>query len=208
MLKGLSKVFVLVTGALLLNGCNTSVTSEAAFLQWLDNPSNGLIKKASANGFSLSLKYLPSEYLAYIEMKKGNDGRSQQDFLDDFKDSMSLLFSIEHNAHGIDATNYDVQNMVGYKQRINDLNFELKRHLFVKGQDGEKISPVLTTFENNYEVGGKKTFYIVFTNTNVDEEENKSIDIVFEDPFLDTGISHFVFKKKNIEEIPTLEFIN
>jgi hypothetical protein len=196
-------------GALILNSCTTSIRTETAFLKWLDNPKNGLVKKASANGFSFSLKYLPSEYLAYTEMTKGNDGKNREEFLNDFEGSISMLFSIEHDIQGIDATNYDVQNMVGYKQRINELNFGLKEHLFIKGTDGKKIRPVLTTFENSYEIGGKKTFYVVFPKIPSIQQKTESVDIVFDDPFLDTGISHFVFKKQNIEQqIPTLEFIN
>ncbi|SNZ01681.1 hypothetical protein [Flagellimonas pacifica] len=194
--------------ALALSSCTRSIGSETAFLKWLDNPKNGLVKKASANGFSFSLKFLPSEYLAYTELKKGNDEKGWNELLHDFESSMSVLFSIEHDMHGIDATNYDIQNMAAYKERINELNFGLKQHLFIKGSEGKKIRPVLTTFENNYEIGGKKTFYVVFPKTDEEQWKTESLDIVFDDPFLDTGISHFAFKKQHIDQIPTLEFIN
>jgi hypothetical protein len=188
--------------------CSNTITTEAALLEWINNPENGFSKKATANGFLFSAKYLPSAYLAYAEFKKGDSTKDIETLSKEFENSMTLLFSIEHEQQGIDATNYNVENMVAYKERINQLNFDIKNHMFIKEKNGKKIKPVLTTFENSYEIGGKKTFYIVFPKNKEVKNSSETIDLVFDDTFLDTGISHFVFQKEKINQLPTLEFIN
>ena len=117
------------------------------------------------------------------------------------------LLTIEHETKGTDATNYQVNNLPEFRQRISELNFEIKNHLFIKNKNGEKKFPVLATFENLYEVGGKKSFYIVFTRDSKNKDVSPTIDVVFQDPFFDTGISHFMFEQDKIDNLPELQFI-
>lgn len=199
--------FLILIGVLLLGGCTNSLATEEEFLKWLNEPKNGLVKKTSANGFVLTLKYLPPEYLLYTERKK-ETGTHSQIPPEEFNESMTFILSIQHQSHGIDATNYGIQSMAEYKNRIAQLNFDMKKYLFVKDENGKKTSPVLIAFENAYEIGGKKSFYVVFSKKAGGENETGTMDIVFEDPFLDTGINHFVFKKSALTQIPKLEFTN
>ena len=62
-----SKIFYVVVALMVLSGCTRTMGTETAFLKWLDDPDNGCVKAISANGFTMSLKYLPPEYLAYME---------------------------------------------------------------------------------------------------------------------------------------------
>ncbi|HBU77415.1 MAG TPA: hypothetical protein DEF18_04875 [Muricauda sp.] len=201
-----SKIFYVVVALMVLSGCTRTMGTETAFLKWLDDPDNGCVKAISANGFTMSLKYLPPEYLAYMESIKGDediDALQHQ-----FDSSMTLLFTVVHNKEEVSVSNYNVPDMVAYRERANVLNFELRNHLYIKGAGGERIPPVLATYENTYEVGGKKSFYVVFPRTQVEGLGENVVDVVFDDPFMDTGISHFMFNRKALEQIPTLQFIN
>ncbi|WP_298487870.1 hypothetical protein [uncultured Maribacter sp.] len=211
MLKGLKNRFWFIFLSILLGtGCNSSFKNEGEFLYWLNQIENGYLKRNSANGFSLSLKYLPPEYLAYLEVKKGglDSDEKYESLFNEFNKSRTFLFTIEHQIPGVDATNYNIQSVSEFKERVSKLNFQIKEYIFFKTENGKKFKPVLTTFENLYEIGGKKTFYIVFSKVKEIEDDSDKIDIVFEDPFFETGINHFVFDKKKIKCLPELLFIN
>lgn len=191
-------------------GCNSSIKNEAAFLEWLNQPENGYVKKNHTNGFSMTMKYLPAEYLAYAEFKNEDldPSKDRATLVEEFEDSRTFILSIEHEVSGIDISNYGIQNISEFKRRISELNFNIKDYIFLKNENGKKSKPVLTTFENSYELGGKKTFYIVFAKEQEKDIDAKKIDIVFEDPFFDTGINHFMFQTEQIDHSPILQFIN
>jgi hypothetical protein len=189
-------------------GCSSSFKSEGDFLKWMNEPENGYVKRTSANGFSISLKYLPPEYLGFIEMKKGDVKVDVQSLIKEFDGSRTFLLTLEHEVSGVDVTNYNINNVPEFKERMNELNFQIKDYLSLKTKEGQTIRPVLTTFENLYEIGDKKSFYVVFTKEDEVQDKPEELDIVFHDPFFDTGINHFVFKTKDIDNVPDLKFIN
>ncbi len=206
MLKGL-KISALVFLVSMM-GCSSSVDNEKEFLKWLGDQDNGFVKKAKANGFLLSMKYLPAEYLALNEMEK--DGKSDmkyfKDYVNKFKDSKTFLLMISNEENSVNAGNYDVTNLREYDQRIKDLSFNIKELLVLKTSSGKKYQPVLTTMENLYEISNKKSIYIVFTDDQKEILNSERLDIVFQDTFLDTGINHFVFESKKINNLPSLNF--
>lgn len=197
-------VFVLV-------GCDTSsLDSKESFFKWMGDKKNGFIKETSANNFSLRMKYLPPEYLAMNEVSsiRGSGLENYNSFLEEFKNTRTFLLSIKHKNAGVDITNYNVADMQDYRRRIADLNFRIKETVRLKIANGTEFSPVLSTIENTYEIGGLKSIYLVFSDKSGEVLNSNTLDIVFNGGFLDTGISHFVFKKEAIENIPTLTFIN
>ena len=67
-------------------GCNSAFNNELSFLKWIGQPENGFVKYNSANGFNLSLKYLPSDYVAFLEYNKSGVDSLQlnSDMLNEF----------------------------------------------------------------------------------------------------------------------------
>lgn len=194
---------------LLLISCSSSIDNEKELLKWLNTPSNGFVKKSSSNGFVLTMKYLPPEYLAFNEMKKDARGNTDlQEYLESFKNSRTFLLTIAPDDKKMDATTYGVSNMSDYSQRIKDLSFNIKESLILKTDSGQRYNPVLTTMENLYEIGNKKSIYIVFSDDKKHILNSEKLDITFQDTFLDTGITHFVFKRKKIDNLPNLNFLN
>src|SRR5690606_6423925 len=163
-------------------------------------------KETSANRFLLTMKYLPPEYLAFNEISKSDDDNKLfNDYLEEFKNSRTFLLIISPEDTGVDVSKYGIFNMDEYKQRINDLNFNIKERIYIQTDNGEKYHPNLTTMENLYEVSNKKRIYLVFAE-NEAISNSKTLDVVFIDDFLDTGINHFLFKKDKIDNIPQIKF--
>ncbi|MBP2832844.1 hypothetical protein J8281_11665 [Aquimarina sp. U1-2] len=206
MLKGLKSSVLLLL--IILSGCSSSVTTEKEFLKWLGDANNGFVKKNSANGFLLAMKYLPAEYLALNEMGKDEktEGTYFEEYVAKFKNSRTFLLTISNENANVDASNYNVANLREYNQRIKDLSFAIKKSLVLKTSSGKKYEPVLTTMENLYEIANKKAIYMVFTDDQKEIVNSDRLDIVFHDEFLDTGINHFVFQKEKIDNLPNLNF--
>lgn len=206
MLKGLKNsicIFLLIAMS-----CSSSINNEKELLKWLGDSDHGFVKKTKANGFLLSMKYLPAEYLALNEMKKDNktDMNDFQGYVDKFKNSKTFLLTISHDEETVNISNYNVANLSEYGQRVRDLSFNIKEVLVLKTSLGKKYNPVLTTMENAYEIANKKSIYMVFSDDQKEILNSEQLDIVFQDTFLDTGISHFVFESKKINNLPNLNF--
>lgn len=206
-----SKVFLVFL--ILFISCQRGFKDEESFLKWLSNRDNGFVKKASGNGFSLTMKYLPPQYLALLEAKKVDGVKTVNDDLyhgklKQFKDARTFLLTFEHDEKGVDITKYGVTDMIEFKKRMNTLNFGMKEFVHLRGGDGIKHSPVLASFENIYEINNKKTFYIVFSKDLIKDKDLKDLDVTYVDEIFETGISHFVFDKEKIDKLPKLNFIH
>lgn len=193
-----------------LTACGKSFKTEADFHKWLHDQENGLVKERSANGFSLKVKYLPGEYLAYLEA--GRQKEKTAHYLKDFQNSRTFLFSIDYLSKedpNANILHYDVSNMPEYDQRVRELNFNMKDYIYIKTSDGKIHRPVLATMENIYHLSSKKDIYLVFADetTQGSLTNSEELDLVFEDGIFDTGINHFVFSKKHLNNLPEFAFI-
>jgi hypothetical protein len=93
-----------------------------------------------------------------------------------------------------------VGNYQAYKRRVMDLNFNLDR--YVRLRDGEKeVKPLLHTLENTYGATEGRSLYLVFENA---AAGGSTLDFVFSDEILGTGISHFRFRKSDLENVPSI----
>lgn len=204
------KEIILIVFSIVFMQCHNTIDDKAELMRWMANKNNGLIKQHSGNGFLLTLKYLPPEYLAINEVDSdgGNSTKSYSEYLNNFKYSRTFLLTIAHDNTKVDITNYNVFSMPEYKQRIEELNFKIKDYIYLKTEKGKKYAPVLSTMENIYEIGNRKSIYLVFSDDKERILSTETLDVVFQDEFIDTGISHFVFKKKNIDNLPVLTFLN
>ena len=66
--------------------------------------------------------------------------------------------------------------------------------------------------EHVYQLKPGRDFNIVFAPSDENElisiRKKPELDIVFEDGYFDTGISHFIFKQEKIKNIPPINLNN
>jgi len=205
-----NKIFLVITVLVFLSCSKTAFDSEEEFYKWVNDADNGFVKVQESNGFRLEVKCLPTDYLTYLELSKRDKPYTKNDITQlqkEFGESKTFVLTIEHEDKAVDPTYYNVMDMPEYKERIRKLNFNMKEHIYIKGNDGSEITPVLATMENIYQVSNKKTLYLVFPNTDNKLNEAEMIDLVFEDTFLKTGINHFKFSNKDLNRLPKFNFI-
>lgn len=196
---------------LLASACNQSFKSEQEFYKWLNDHDNGLITTRTTGSIKISVKYLAPEFLAYRELKQTNNyTRELKDsIVNVYKNSLTFLLAIgpDESKEDFDIMTTGVENIVEFNERVKKLNFEIGQFITLKTENGE-YKPVLSTLENVYGLTNKRNIYIVFAPN---EESKKllcaqKLDLVFEDDIFLTGINHFKFDKKKLDNIPHINF--
>ncbi len=206
----LNKIYMLgfIVILLFVKCSDNDVDSQSDLIHWIADEENGMVKKTEANNFILTMKYLPPELLALNEAGNKDSLDLYKKYLKEFKGSRTFILTMKNQNASVDITNYGVTDITEYKSRISYLNFDIKDHVYIKTESGRKIKPVLSTMENIYEIGDTKSIYFVFADENEEVLKSNTLDIVFEDNIIDTGISHFLFAKKFLDNTPTLNFLN
>jgi len=153
---------------------------------------------------------MPVDYLTYNEIKSERSKFNKM-MLDSVKskyqNSRTFLLTIEpiNEKKDMDLLFQGATSFEEYKMRINMLNFNPGEYVKINAKDKSHL-PVLSTMENAYNIDVKKNLYLVFANENnlLNEPE---LDFEFNDMIFETGINHFVFQKKDIDNIPSFKFL-
>lgn len=195
-----------------LSSCREKLSSHTAFVKWLDNPSNNLVKEQTVGAIDLKVKYLPAEYLGYEEFIGEEDKVLNLDSLiNDYNQSLTFLFTIgpKDGVENIDVLKAGVANYGEFAYRVHDLNFNLAEYVDLKVGD-VYYKPVLTRLEDTYGIANHRNFYVVFAPTEQAPQaikESKEFTFRFIDGIFATGINQFHFRKIDITNIPQLAYI-
>ncbi len=191
---------------LFLNGCKKEFKNERDFYKWWNEQDNGLVKSKTINDFKVTVKFMPPEYLTYNEVKE-NRKLNIDTIRKKYFNSRTFLLTIEpvDSRKDVDLLFQGIISLGEYKERVMKLNFSPGDFIKIKTNTREYF-PVLSTMENVYNIDVKKNLYLVFSNEDnlLDEPE---LDFVFNDQIFETGITHFLFQKKNMDNIPEFKFL-
>jgi hypothetical protein len=192
-----------------LFSCET-IKTEKDFYKWISKEKNGLVKEKAANGFLLTTKFLPSELLAYREYKSDNS-LNKDTLLKNYGTTQTFLLSIRLDTSLRSKGNIMFQGVEGYadyKRRILDFNFGIDEMIYIK-YNNKIYKPLVHAFENTFNIVDGKNIYLVFDLKDLKSKgAPEEIDFIFEDQHFNTGISHFGFKKADLENLPKIEIFN
>ncbi len=193
-----------------LTSCSNDVKSVAELEKWVHQKENGLVCQKKINNVILTMTYLPPELLVGRELQRGGQYTPvMRDSLQkNYAHNLTFLLTIQPDAEkkaSGDILYRGVTDYVSYKQRVNQLNFGMEP--YIRLHTGTKtFSPALAAFENTYSLADHRSLYLVFSENTVDEGlfTGEKLDISFTDEFFDTGISHFVFDRTDLQDIPRI----
>lgn len=205
---------ILVLSVLIFTQCQRSIESEADFQKWLHTPENGFVQQKKVNNLVITTKYLPPSYLALSDLKAFE--QPSQLMFDSlmlaYKNSLTFVMTIqpdkEKKANG-DVMYRGVSDYLSYKERVAQMNFGMDEYvrLYI---GGKTFKPVLTTFDNTYSLVEHRSLYLVFA----EEKEGEGLftgdilDLAFNDEVFNTGISHFKFRREDIQNTPKINFLD
>jgi len=205
-LRGMCYFMILIAAI----SCQEKVDSVTAFRQWLHQSDNGFTVEKQSNNLILTASYLPNTYLAYRDLQAEAYQNQNIVTFDSLKQlyEHSITFTLTlrpdktKKASG-DVMYRGVNNYMEYKQRATDLNFGMEAYFSLKA-GAQTLKPVLSTFENTYSMVEHRTIYLVFTEEQAKSSilDTEELELVFNDEIFQTGISHFKFKKENLQQLP------
>jgi len=208
--KSNSLCIVLLMCAVLM-ACN-KISSPEDYVHWVNSEDNGLTNTKYVNGLRLTVKYLPSEYMAYQELK--NLGKYSAGCRDSivgmYRKNLYFLLTLapdERKAAGGDVVMDNTRSYSDYVDKVMMMNFAIEHYIAIV-VDGRKIRPILATVENTYGLTRYRNIVCVFDRrNNALLQSADSYDFEFNDELFMTGISHFIFHKQDIDDIPQMTFL-
>ena len=183
------------------------------YIQWINNPENGLTIVKKINNLKITVKYLPPEYLAYQELKEKKQLSQQvkDSLVNHYARNKTFLLTVGpedgNNKAGADIMFRGIQKYEEYRLRSVTMNFEMAEFVSLVTSKGS-LAPVLSTMENVYGLKPDRSIYFVFAQQqpghNLNEEE--VLDFTFNDELFGTGINHFGFTREKLEKTPRFVF--
>ncbi|EAY24031.1 hypothetical protein M23134_03329 [Microscilla marina ATCC 23134] len=197
---------ILIGMAWLYAGCQASIDSQRALYQWVHNPANGMVKSKEVGLYRLTMKYLPPE----LQASRGLARQSAQQvagLLKSGRDNLTFVLnlSLVSPSGGQDIMYQEVSSYAAYKKRALDMNFNMAKYIAIKA-DGKEISPSIAHLENTYSLTQGRNIVLVFDRKQVPQSAQK-LDITFTDQLFGTGIHHFVFHQKDLDNLPQVTYL-
>lgn len=209
------KCYIGILLLLMLVACNkTTVNTYEEYLAWLNDSDNGLTMDKKAGGIIIKVKHLPSNYLAYQDLL--HESHVNKDIVDslinNYDKSLTFLLNIgvDGNTKKGDIMYHDVNNYEEYKKKLYNMNFDIEKKISLTINEKEYF-PVLAHLENVYGLTESRNIMVVFVPETENEQsfyDAKEIAFTYDDELFKTGINHFVFKRENINNIPSFIFWN
>lgn len=195
----ISTIITMLGGA-----CQHKIDNKEKLLQWINQPEHGLVISKSINGFQLTAKYLPSDYLVLKELGNQDFTASHfQQLKEEYQHSKTFLLTIapDQEEQRNTVMFHQVVSRADYQQRVRDLNFRIGDFLSLTTKSKE-LKPVLHHMENTYELAEHRSIYLVFADDELQKDEDWVLK--FDDRLFGTGISRFLFHHQDLAKIPDI----
>lgn len=208
-------ILIALTMTLLCGACGFEMQSEAldpaAFRAWCADPEHGVVRKHTANGLTLTMRYQSPEYMTWLQLMRrpGRSERQRDSLLQQFRTAKHFLLTIapDERHGGGDVTMRGIRSRAEYVERLERLNFELRDYITLKTPSAN-FAPALTVMEHAQGLRLARTVNLAFVPDDMDDDfyDAETYDVVFNDRIFGTGINHFLFRKKDLDNAPGLEY--
>jgi hypothetical protein len=190
--------------------CTPSIIKEPkSYMEYLADPSNGLVKERTVAGIKYKVKYLPSEYLVYKTLGSVKFSKAQRDsVLKQYDNSVSFLLNIgPAENESFDITRVGVADYEEFMERIERMSFESQEWITVRSNNKE-YKPGIARMENINALEKSRNIIVVFSTEKNTGNDIRKDDMCFtyNDELFNTGTNKFIFKKSDIEKLPEFEF--
>lgn len=222
-IKGLNKfnfIFIVFTGLICSCSMNDDADSVASqeshellvhtkenttakeFVAWCNNEENHLAKSKVISELNYHLSYLPSESMAFLELRTEEyDYEKFKKTTDNFKEMTYFNFKIELTGGSGELLKYQLNSAVQYESRVKYISFQMEKDLcLIQGQD--TLYPGLYHFERAFEVVPYLTVMFAFDNKKFDKE--KEFTIVYNDKLFEKGLIKFNYQNRQLIDMPNV----
>lgn len=203
--------YLIILLALILFSCNKTELTPTEFFAWQHDESNGLHKIQRIGDLEFDIKFMPSEYLVYMELKdQKNVSKKYRDSIQKYyENNLTFLLTIgpaEDVKDKFDITSVGVANYEEFAERAQILNFELKSMIDLKS-GSKSWNPVICEMENVYGMTFHRKFNIVFApKEKLNEFKTlNNFRISFDDEIFNSGRTTFSFDNTILQKTPKIK---
>lgn len=207
----MKKIHFIIVAIAMMSACSSNQTDrldQEEYAQWMS--SNTYLTKVKKSRYvDIQARYLPSDYMAWKEVTQQEaleEGTSFDSLKKIYSDAMYFEVIVQSNEKGMsNLLQQGALNYADYKERVNKLNFHANDFIELS-IDGKTYEPVLFHFESASELSNRLVFHLAFVPEK-GQEAPERYQLTFEDPYWHSGINHFTFSSKHINNTPKLVLI-
>ena len=161
------KLKILVTIIILTASCGQRKSLNAsAFLQWVDNPSNGLVQERIIDEFKFVAQYRPFEYLIALDKI---DGQRIESSDSDYSDLQYCVIKIATTTGKREFLSQSVQSDAQYYERIQYYTSQAQNDIYLI-DDTDTLRCQLYHFERTYGASGDGSIMYAKESNNITKE--------------------------------------
>jgi hypothetical protein len=181
----------------------------AEYIQWINEPSRGMIKETVVNNIHFLVQYHPAAY--EVLMGEGIHNLSADHFLKQVKkkEGMQYFMLKIETASGNDILKEGIARQEEYYGRLEYFSFQMQQDVFLK--DGEDtLACKLFHYERNFEAAPYTTFMLGFKHAASEKEGKNNVvtsgnkTIIYKDRIFGAGDISLQISEKDLANIPTV----
>jgi len=178
---------------------NTPI-APVAYIQWVENPNNGLNVSKDIGDFQFQLQYKPYEYLAIRELRKTEiEAADLQAKVNKMEDLQYFTFQLGKQ-NGSDILKSNIGASGDYSKNIEYLSFGLQRDLkLVEG--GDTLACVLHHFERSYGITPTAKIVLAFPATTTPIAKT----FIYDDSHFGFGTVKMAISEQALTNIPKIK---
>ena len=189
--------------------CNWRTCDITYLSEYIANKEHGLAVGLHENGFELEAKYIPSYLSAYQEYEAHLSDIPFDSLVVSYGSCRSFVFTIQTEGKTRNILGYKTSSLDEIKQRQYEVDFRFGQHLYLD-VDGERFYPQLCSAQNT-SIGGKSGIKVMLTFVAETKDssllKDKDLNLYFNDPFFETGLTRYPIKNNDIQHIPKLKIL-
>ncbi|MCW3104306.1 MAG: hypothetical protein JWO09_2746 [Bacteroidetes bacterium] len=172
------------------------------FMLWTADATHGLVKAKEMSDISYNLSYMPSQYMACLELKGTDYTKEELEKASTHYAAMSYFnFRISIPKSSGELLKYELGSAAEYNDRIGYMSFRMEKDLFlVQGKD--TLYPGLFHFERIYEIAPYATVMLAFDNEKFSRD--KEFTIVYNDALFHKGYIKYSYRPKQLIDLPSI----
>ena len=179
--------------------------TPSAFIRWVKDPENALLKTQHAREVTYSATYLPTDYMVCNSLRKEAISFQEMDSLSrEFSEVEYYLLRIEVPGTKSPA-HYNLSSVTEYQLRISYLSFDMQNHLTLKTEDGEEVPCEFYVFERSFNMAPYHTFLIGFPKNRLVDSPTRHL--IFRDHLFGLGAFSFDWDTTQFNAIPKVKLV-
>ena len=201
-MKGLTNACLIL---LLLQCSCRQQLKPSAYIKYVKDSSNGLVKTTTIDGWEYVMQYKPADYIIYLEARGVYTDSFVTNEQNRLKGTVWFDINIRRTDGSITPLRYGVSSLDEYDTRLDYyLNHAQQDIALAYGND--TLKPMSYLFENNYNLTPQQTMVVGFALPDSQTSIKAPMQLSYRDRIFKNGIIKATYRLKDLQHIPHLIF--